>query len=63
MLNTCPNYEYGHYTGDDSGDPADPIDTSVGAQNTSIPLTLTWVGLSPAPGSLPAGTEHSQGGM
>ena len=30
---------------------------------TPLPLTLTGVGRSPALGSLPAGTEHSQGGM
>ena len=48
-------------TGDDRVDPADPIDASVGAQNTST-SDPDMGRLEPAPGSLP-GTEHSQGGM
>ena len=49
-------------TGDDRVDPADPIDASVGAQNTST-SDPDMGRLEPRPGSLPAGTEHSQGGM
>ena len=54
-------------TADDDGantvGPVGPTEASGCALNKSIPLTMIWVGRIPDLVSLPAGTEHRQGGM
>ena len=54
MLNNCPSYEYWHCRWWRS---------EHCRSWTNLPPTMMWVGRSPDLVSLPARTEHSQGGM